>query len=403
MHGTMDFFWKMTRVTILGATLKFSPWKSLFAKIAIPGISLGSPTSGVYLIQFMTSQTFRQVCIRHSGGKNLHLEVPDTKNPKGWRVGWRVGIFRCFFLPPFKGYIKALYIYRSTYVYDDYIYIHIFIYIYIYIHLHTVLKLKKPLSPKTNLKCNRWTSSNLSSLGRLRKARKGCSSRLFSMKWLDSVWSAYGCKVFRLVLLVCCFYGIMSCVSWKQGKTMHFQFGDSGRQRIMIFVAMFWCAFKLNISEPNHNLYTFGMPRRQPISPLLHKQTKQITPTNNQKRTNNHSFKWCVFSFYFSTFFLVLKGRKIHTHPSLFKPSARRIQKVSASETVKLLKRQLEECFMAKTQVTMLLPSRNVGGKTPPKNNGRNLKVGWFPKGMDPMLVFGGVYKYKTSTKRCQS
>ena len=147
------------------------------------------------MIQSMAS--FRQVCIRHSGGKNLHLEV--GKLGGDWNFRWK--------LPPFKGYIKALYTY-------DHMYMMYLIYIF-WVHLHTVLKHYKPLSPK-KLKCNRWNSSNLS------ETPEG-------PKWLDSVLGDYGCKVFRLALLVCCFCRIMSCVSSKASKNyiyvyMHVQF-----------------------------------------------------------------------------------------------------------------------------------------------------------------------------------
>ena len=98
-------------------------------------------------------------------------------------------------------------------IYDDiYIYIYIFICVYTYIYI-LYSNFKSPLSPKTNLTCNRWNSSNSSSFVETPEG----------LKWLDSVLDDYVCKVFRLALLVCCFYGIMSCVSWKQAKTiMHF-------------------------------------------------------------------------------------------------------------------------------------------------------------------------------------
>lgn len=100
--------WKMTRGN--------SHHENLYLPRLNPGISLGSPTSGVYLIQFMTSQTFRQVCIRHSGGKNLHLEVPQRKKiQKGW--SWNFSMF-FFFATIFLGIHKSTCTYRSTYVYD---------------------------------------------------------------------------------------------------------------------------------------------------------------------------------------------------------------------------------------------------------------------------------------------
>lgn len=149
------------------------------------------------MIQSMAS--FRQVCIRHSGGKNLHLEV--GKLGGDWNFRWK--------LPPFKGYIKALYTY-------DHMYMMYLIYIF-WVHLHTVLKHYKPLSPK-NLKCNRWNSSNLSPGGRLRKARNG-----WIQYWVTTVVRCFGLR---------CWY-VVSAGSWvvlarKQAKTiyiyMHVQF-----------------------------------------------------------------------------------------------------------------------------------------------------------------------------------
>ena len=151
------------------------------------------------MIQSMAS--FRQVCIRHSGGKNLHLEV--GKLGGDWNFRWK--------LPPFKGYIKALYTYDHMYTYDVFNLYFLSTFTYCTQTLQTLISKKIEVQP---LEFFQFITRGETPEG---------------PKWLDSVLGDYGCKVFRLALLVCCFCRIMSCVSSKASKNyiyvyMHVQF-----------------------------------------------------------------------------------------------------------------------------------------------------------------------------------
>ena len=156
----------------------------------------------------------------------------NTKNPKGlesWVESWNCSMLLFFFATIFLGIHKSTCI--QVYICIMYmmmmiIYIFIYLFIYLVLHIHTYIyilysNLKNPYLQKQIWSATAGILPIYHPWGDSGRPEKGCSSRLFSMKWLDSVWGDYGWKVFRLVLLVCCFYGIMSSVGWKQAKTIY--------------------------------------------------------------------------------------------------------------------------------------------------------------------------------------